>query len=462
MCVFKVRRNSSEKLLWGFLVISCFFRVGHLHAAKATLDSILKLALKPDSVGVQKLSYTETAGLEDVRIYRALALPKLDLNISSMQANEYIGKAAFTEGPDSRAFGYRHEIGLTFTTPLYTFGRQDSVYEMASIQSETVKATKRLGRSQYVFAILKAFSDAILHQKQHEVAVWEANYAKRIFLFTQVEQNRGGATQIDFLRATAQRASADANEILAREQMKTSLAMLQVELGIDPSSSFEIDLSKIEKSKFFDQPKRGGDQKASKTPKVSRELEVQRLYLSLLEERENYRKRSYTPSFSFFANSGQQATDFSGQVSPSGEKTFASLWKVDRWNHRVGLRFDWQLFSGLETMAQDFKAVADHAKARLEINQLERRTEIKLASIAGKIDAVNGLLKAAKKSEQAMKQAFEKSEQDFKSGSMSFPALVEVQRDYASAQRQVTQMLTEKIFLVANSRMTRGESIFGE
>ncbi|MDD9951552.1 MAG: TolC family protein [Zetaproteobacteria bacterium] len=430
-------------------------------SSKVTLDQVLDMAMSYTATGMQIVEQTYQSGKEEVRIYRAQALPKLDFNLTSLQANEYVGGAAFPVGEDARSFGHRHEVGLSFVAPIFSFGRLSSVYSLASIQSDIVESSRELARSEYIMNILQSYSNAIVTQKNLEVATWEASYARRIYEFTHVEKNRGGATQIDYLRAKSQLVSAEANEVLAREEAETSLALLKVDLGQPSNADFMLDLVQIPQSKFFYLKLEKNQQKPI-TTLTSRTLALQRLQVDLLEKQETFYHRSYWPSLSLIANSGQSATDISGQISPTGEGSLESLAKVDRWNHYIGLRLDWQLFSGLETSARAFKASADYVKAKLELSQSERRLFIEREGISARVQAVEKLLNAARQSEEAMKQAFEKSEQDYKSGSLSYPQFVEVSRDFAAAQRQVMKVIAEKILVVAKSRLTSGVSISGE
>jgi len=338
-------------------------------------------------------------------------------------------------------------LNLSYT--LIDFGARDARIDAAKANLLAADLAFNDTHRKVVFDVTQAYYQ-LLDAKGHEAAA-EATLTDARTLQQSLEDrlSRGLATLPDVLEARAATAQAEYELASVQGQETVSRAILASVLGIDASSSFDIeDISANVPSSVLNEPVQNLVQRAlaQRPDLLAQAAQVRAADAGIREARS-----SYFPRLSLSADAGHSYG--------IGQQVNEPVVHSQIYPYTVQLRLSWTLFDGELRENEVARAESDRRKADAELTALIDRIENEISASYARLqtaqrqqEAADALLAAATTSYTAASEAFQ-------SGVRNFIDVTQAQRDLARARTAQTSARTELLTAAADLAFRAGNLV---
>ena len=311
---------------------------------------------------------------------------------------------------------------------------------------------KELDEDIYHMEVVRAYGDALISLENSRVSANSLSQLKSVLVFTEIESQGGGRTNVDLLRAKAAFEDARARSAISKITHQSHLAKLKVLLGKTDEKSFQISRSKNTKISFLKVTS------GAVTPR--REIKIKSQEHKIASLSVKYEKSLHWPSFTFFARAQGVATDYPD--IPNFGAAPEDAFKTDRRDYSVGINMDWTIFGGYRISSNHRKAVENAKIASLELAEMKMLEESSRAEAKKHYDMGSVLYGAAQASAHAARLAFEQSDADYKSGQMRLTDVLDAEREFRSKEGLLAEAWVRWLMAAANLRLMNGQRVIGE
>lgn len=429
------------------------------------IDDIINMAIQ-DSPDVILAKQEYQIGKNEARSYLAQALPRIDFEYRFTKADQLLSPtsgglstgSSGGEGGDASSGASVNRIKLdnydwtlSFTSPLYTFGRVGSLYSMYSIQGDRVELQQSYDTDMALIGVIRAYVDALSALKNKQVAMKALESAKKTFLFTELEYRGGAIKQVDFVRSQARKEQAEAEFILADVQATDKMTKLKIALGVPKNREIELELESTDSGDYFDVP-------AYKERAQSKQVRLTKINAEFAEANKSYRGAEYYPSLGLFAQMSGAAFDLTDYDFP-GEGDYKDSFDKDNRSTAYGVSLTWNIFAGGGDYANHRVAVAQAAQARIYEEKAIREGPVLQESAFANLKASRRLYKASQGSLRANRLAFASAESEFTSGAIPLSELIQNEEQLLEAEKQAIDALGSLIMAIADYKINNGWEI---
>ncbi len=455
--------EGGEFLIKKFLAAGLFIAISaSAKTRKLGIDDIISMAIQ-DSPDVRLVKQDYEIGKNEARTYLAQALPRLDFDYSFSKLDQLLtptsgGGTISNSGGDSsqsqssppRLKLDNYGWTLSFSSPLYTFGRVGALYDMYSIQSDTVKLQQSYNTDIALLGVIRAYVDALSALKNKQVATKALESAKKTLSFTELEYRGGAMKEVDFVKSQARKEQAEAESILADVEASDKLTKLKIALGVPKNREIMLELESTDKGQYFQVPD-------YKKRTQSKQLRLTRKNAEFAEANKAYRSAAYYPSLGLFAQASGSVQKLNDPVSTEG--SYKDSFDKDNRSTSYGVSLTWNFFAGGGDYANHRVAIAQSAQARIYLDRAIREDPILQEGAYANLKASRRFYKASLGSLRANRQAFASAESEFMGGAIPLYELIQNEEQLLEAEKQAIDALGALIMAIAQYRINNGWEI---
>ena len=432
-------------MLKSIIAVLASLLIPTLGYAAVSLSQLLDMA-RNHAPQLQSIQADKSEGHFQAQSYLAQALPRLDLSLQQVELDA-AASPLMSPGQSIDRFKYGNfSWELNLSSPLYTFGRVGSLYDMYRLQDELVVVQTDLSTDLALMKILESYTDVIRLKTLARVSEKAADYSQKLLSFAQVEYDAGSMNQIEYLRLKARSGTNQARFEQQQAAFEAAMINLKVALGLRLDEPFDIDDKTNLAESFF--------RLQNPEQRPSLYLKVDELSQKFAAANNNYRASEYFPTLSVFARASGQSYEFDQAGFP--KQSPSDAFDKDRREYAYGIRLDWNLFAGTGTYAEHKIAQAQAAKASIEL-ELQRRRE----SSDQKQALINA--KAARKSfiaiqnaTEASRLAYDQGQSEYRKGAISLSDLLEIEEELYRTEQQAMEAYGQLILAIADYRIKQG------
>ena len=415
---------------------------------KYSLDDILVLA-KKDNNHHNILYQQKIISEAENEILVSYALPKTNFDINALRTGYHKNEISFSSIPNlpDRFYGNNFSWNLNIQGPLYSFGRLGHLYQAYELQKDLINTTLENSKNRYYYKVILTFIHALQSLTQRNLMGKSKDYANKLYQFTKIEFEQGNRNRIDLLRSKSFYSKSQTNFESAVSNYEISKKKLQILLGIDENTPFELDPKLELNSKFFSMTQN----EKSKGEDFS--LKILKINSEITKELSIYKGLLHLPSISWFGrltSAAQKNETLNINQSISDSATFSNI------TYQAGINFTWVLFDGFKTSEEFRKARATAQLSSLNYELENQSKKIAILESKNKLTTSQKIFKAQKESVEASKLFFEQVDRDFRAGTASLSDAFEAEKILAQEEQESLLTYTKIISETANLKHLLG------
>jgi outer membrane protein TolC len=405
-----------------------------------SLSEAINLALK-QNLTLQKAQQDIEATHGIIIQTRAIALPKL------RATGDYSATDAIEPLPPGLPIvSIQQEqswsSGLRLVQSVYEGGRIQSAWRTTRLLKDQALCQYQVVAADTLYAVRAAYYDVLLGEQQIQVQRASTNLLARELEDTRRRFEAGTVPRFNVLRAEVELANALPQLSRAQNNYRIAKNNLANVLGcrIPPQVWEDIPLQlsgTLAAEPFEIQLPDALTQALARRP----ELGALRLTEKLNAENVLQAKAGYKPSVQLFSGYGWRSSAFSGDLTR----------EVQGWN--AGAQLNWDIFDGLLTKGRIQEAQARAQRAKLDLEDSQRRVELEVRTAYSQFLEAREVLASQEK-------VLEQAEEALRLASSRAEAGTGTQLDVLSAQTALTAARTTRVqalrdYAVARARLLR-------
>ncbi len=406
------------------------------------LQNVVSIALKQNSdIAIAKRQAEFSAQRKREAV--GLALPDMDVS-SSYRREGNIQKYELAPGqsiqfqPDDN-----YTVAANFNQWIYS-GSVFAGLKGANHLIASSKANVKAIRNNVITDVKIKFSSALFNRELISVNEESVKQLRSHLKDSKDREAVGLNTAYDTMRFETKLAEAIPKLIKSRNDYDKALAALLDSLGMNP-------LAKVELSGVFKyKPLSISLDKGIETALAHRpEIAVAKENVAVAKETANAIKSELMPSLKAFGKYQRSNSQF----NENGE--FG--WR-DEWN--AGVKFEMNLFDGMERSARYRQKIIEHHIAKLRSEKIRREVLIDVRTAYNDLKRAKEFMESQEKSVEYAKETYRIISERLKQGMATQLELLDTQLDYTTAKTNRTRSLYE--YSMAHARLQRAVGMVNE
>jgi len=331
--------------------------------------------------------------------------------------------------------------GLTAVQPLYQGGRDWTAYGAAKSYYSLADENLRQAEGDTVYAVAKAYYDAVLADEAVGVANTGVAVASSHVQATEDRYDAGLVSEYDVLRARVELTNLETAQRRAEDARSASLRYLLTLLNMPPDSEVALTDRLAYDLEVYDL----GDSLAAaedKRPELA-QLELAR---QLAEDNVKIARAGDNPSLFFTASYSDYANAF-------------SLDFADQWRHQgmLNLALSWPIFDGFATRSGVSKARSELYKTELNKARLAEGVDMEVRVAFDAVKTAEATVRSQKENVNLAERGLEIAQARYEAGLMSNLEVLDAQAALTQARLGYYDSLHGYALAKLNMRRARGE-----
>lgn len=457
------------KIFIKYLLLLIFIAIGFSYGEEYTIEKILSKVICTDEIMVAELEYA--AGMEEVKIYQSEAMPQITFSGNSVYSAQSIEAMKASGNPIASVVGetgkYKYFDGvalnwsLNLYQPLITFGKVLNALKIGGVRKELLGSIRQNKKEMYYFSVIIAFGNTYIAQKNISIANNSFELAKIMLNRVSIDLATGNGIRRDSLTLQANLYKTQSDLQLAKSVYKISLRRLRkmTELIIPDESKY-----------IYSKTKWASLIPEDKDTIANMGIVLKQHERDMLLYKSEYQKGNILPSIGLTGNvansifrPSNDIRDFLRNKSAANltyiSPNYKDILNSKYFNFSIGLQMDWNIFDGRRSFATYKQSRLNFEKSDRELKILTEQNEDDISEARDNIDVLESVQKAVDLQLEAIKAAFEQTQEDYKNGFTDHTTLLDLDYKLREAEMKVSQLEIQWLIAVSEYKLILGMSL---